>query len=628
MNNRSFLTISIATIAAIGGGGQAAEAANTSEQPNIIWYLIEDTSPQFLAIYNDGKGAQTPNLEKLSKEMIIYNNSFCNAPVSSAARTTLITGCYAPRFGGALHRRLEELKMPEGLRMFPSYLREAGYYTCNVIKTDYNVELDETAWDVMSDKYNEIDAWSKREDKSQPFFFMRSNTVTHESKLLFNSKTYREVKTKNDPEKANIHPNLPETDLMKYTYATFYDRIGEADAEFGELLEMLKKEGELDNTFIFFFGDNGGCVPESKGYTKDIGFRVPLMVYVPKSWRDKIDYKGGEHIDDMVQFMDFGATALNLAGADVPKQSNGVSFLGEGSSSRESILCYADRFDDFYSFNRSLYRDNFRYGRNFIPYHARGLHTYYRYRVLALEQTRDMYRDGLLNDFQSEFFEPIGAEELYDLATDPNEVNNLATDPVYREQLLMMRQEMVDKMNNLCDLGFLPETILNEDAMANPATYGEANKEQLAKYHQVADIQLEPYSRGVESELISAIHDSDDVLKWWGLTSAASFGAKSAASSDIVAQTRSLTSKDNRSFLRSRAYVALANYGVKSAYNEKMLKEMLGRCRTLAEVLLVLNDATYMHDAGFLNVVRIDATDIPFNSDSTYERISYLRKNM
>ncbi len=614
--------------AAIVGYGEQAQAANTSDQPNIIWYLIEDTSPQFLAMYNDGKGAQTPNLERLSKEMIIYDNAFSNAPVSSAARTTLITGCYAPRFGGSLHRRLEELKMPEGLRMVPSYLRDQGYYTANVVKTDYNVELDKTAWDMMGKKPMEIDAWTRRPDKSKPFFFMRSNMITHESKLLFNSKQYHEVETKNDPEKSNVHPNLPATDLMKYTYATFYDRIAEADAEFGELIKILKAEGELDNTFIFFFGDNGGCVPQSKGYTKDVGFRVPLMVYVPKSWRDKIDYTGGKHIDNMVQFMDFGATAINLAGGTIPKQSNGVPFLGKGSSQRESILCYADRFDDLYSFNRTLYRDNFRYGRNFIPYHARGLHSYYRYRMLALEQARNMYKDGELNALQSEFFEPLGAEELYDIKSDPNETTNLASDPKYRAQLLKMRKEMVEQMDSYCDLGLLPETIIKEEAMANPATYGTQHREQLSAYHKVADIQLESYSKGTEKGLLTAISSSDDVMKWWGLTSAASFGEESSKSKQIVDATTKLTTKQSRSYVRSRAHVALANYGIENLYNDKVLKDMLSRCKTLAEVLLVLNDATYLHDIGVLGVVRIDATDLPFNNDSTYERIGYLRRNI
>ncbi|MFI3319978.1 MAG: sulfatase [Rikenellaceae bacterium] len=628
MESNLKFSIPAMAIAAMVGGAQMAQAANKSAKPNIIWYLIEDTSPQYLAMYNDGKGAPTPNLEAMSKDMIIYNNAFSNAPVSSAARTTLITGCYAPRFGGALHRRLEELKMPEGLRMVPSYLRDAGYYTCNVTKTDYNVELDKTAWDLQSNKYMEIDAWKRRKDKSQPFFFMRSHVGTHESKLLFNSTTYKTVKTKFDPEKTNIHPNLPATDLMKYTYATFYDRIEEADAEFGKLVEMLKAEGEFENTFIFFFGDNGGCVPQSKGYTKDVGFRVPLMVYVPQNWRDKIDNKVGTRTDDMVQFMDFGATAINLAGGSVPEQSNGVPFLGKNSSKRESILCYADRFDDFYSFNRSLYRGDFRYGRNFIPYHARGLHAYYRYRMLALEQARNMYKYGQLNELQSEFFEPIGAEELYDLKNDPNETKNLANDPKYKAQLLKMRKEMVEQMDNYCDLGFLPETVLNSDAMYNPDTYGFAHKSELSGYHRVANLQLEAYSPEVAKSLSAAITAEDDVQKWWGLTSAASFGEQSGANKDIVAQTRALTADYNRSFVRSRAYVAMANYGVKVLYNEAVLKSILAKCRNLGEVLVVLNDATYMHDTARLGAVRINVSDLPFTNSSAEERISYLRRNV
>ncbi|MFR9651937.1 MAG: sulfatase-like hydrolase/transferase, partial [Rikenellaceae bacterium] len=271
--------IKLTTVAALPAMALCATMAQAAEQkqPNVIFYMIEDTSPQFMALYNKGKGAPTPNLEKFAKQSIIYDNAFSSAPVSSAARTSLITGCYAPRFGGSLHRRLEELPMPEGLRMYPSYLREAGYYTINASKTDYNVELDKTAWDQIKGKLGD---WNNRKSSDQPFFMCRTNAVTHESKLLFDENTYKTVKTNTDPNRVYVHPHLPQTDLMKYTYATFYDRIKDADDEFGQMMDMLQKDGVLDDTFVFFFGDNGGCVPESKGYTNDVGFRVPLVVYV------------------------------------------------------------------------------------------------------------------------------------------------------------------------------------------------------------------------------------------------------------------------------------------------------------------------------------------------------------
>lgn len=615
----------IAAIPAMALSAQNAEAAD-QKQPNVIFYMIEDTSPQFMALYNDGQGAPTPNLEKIAKQSIIYDNAFSNAPVSSAARTSLITGCYAPRFGGSLHRRLEVLPMPEGLRMYPSYLRDAGYYTINASKTDYNVELDESAWNQISGKLGD---WNNRESKDQPFFMCRTNAITHESKLLFDEETYKNVKTKTDPNSVYVHPHLQQSDLMKYTYATFYDRIKDADDEFGEMVEMLKKDKVLDDTFIFFFGDNGGCVPESKGYTNDVGFRVPLVVYVPKNYRDMVGLKLGEHTDGMVSFIDLGATAMRLAGIEqMPCQMNGVPFLGEGAdeSGHESLVCYGDRFDDLYAFNRVLYRGDFRYARNYTPYHAQGLYAYYRYKSLALNEARDMFYAGELDELQSKFFEPVGGEHLYDLKNDPNETRDLANDPAYKEQLEMMRYELAAKLDNYCDLGFLPETIINEEAMENPAKWGESHQKELSYYRMVADLQLAPLNGETKRKLNLALNSDDKVAQWWGLTTGASFGDQMGCCTNYTATIDELTKTYNRSFVRSRAYVAAAKVG-KDVVTEAEVKDMLLRSRTLGEVLLVLNDMAYLHNVGILPAINITTEDTPFVTYSVEERVSFLSED-
>ena len=130
--------------------------------------MAEDVAPQFVGLYNQGKGAQTPNLEQMAREGLVFNNAYSNAPVSSAARSTLITGCYAPRLGVSWHRKLEVVSMPEGLDMFPTYLRRAGYHTSNAAKTDYNCMLDEQAWDQMAGKMGE---WRKRPNKKATLLF-------------------------------------------------------------------------------------------------------------------------------------------------------------------------------------------------------------------------------------------------------------------------------------------------------------------------------------------------------------------------------------------------------------------------------------------------------------------------
>ncbi len=614
----AFMALSAMTLSA-----PLAHAAER-EKPNVIWYMIEDTSPQFLGLYNNGKGAKMPNLEKFAKDAIIYDNAFSSAPVSSAARTTLITGCYAPRFAGSFHRRLESLPMPEGLRMFPSYLREAGYFTINASKTDYNVDLDKTAWDQIKGNLGD---WNKRKSPDQPFFMVRTNAVTHESSLLFDENTYKTVKTKTNPDKVYVHPHLPQTDLMKYTYATFYDRQKDADDEFGEMLDMLKADGLMDNTFVFFFGDNGGCVPQSKGYTNDVGFRVPLLIYVPEKWRDEVGLKPGKHTDGMVSFIDFGATVMNLAGiTDLPAKMNGKPFLGKGANEdgRESLVCYGDRYDDLYAFNRVLYRGNYRYARNYTPYHMRGLFSYYRYKSLALQESCALFHAGKLNATQAKFFEPLGAEELYDVKNDPNELNNLANDPVFQSVLTSMRYELAAQVDGYCDLGFLPETIVNEEAMKNPESYGVAHQKELISYRLLADLQLSPLTPIATQKMVTAMGGDDAVAKWWALTSASFFGNELNQCNDFKAQVAELTASYNRSFVRSRAFVAQTAMGGKIAAAD--VQDMLHRSRTLGEVMVVLNDMAYLREMNLLPTLKLTLDDAPFADHSVEERIAYLNK--
>ena len=100
-------------------------ACNPKDQsyPNIVWLTTEDNSPQYMKLYN-GDGVAMPAIEKLAKDGIVYDNAFSNAPVCSVARSTLITGCYAPRIFTQFHRRTRHVPLPEGVMPFPYYLKK------------------------------------------------------------------------------------------------------------------------------------------------------------------------------------------------------------------------------------------------------------------------------------------------------------------------------------------------------------------------------------------------------------------------------------------------------------------------------------------------------------------------
>ncbi|MEO8497223.1 MAG: sulfatase-like hydrolase/transferase, partial [Planctomycetota bacterium] len=170
-----------------------SDLSRAADRPNFVWLISEDNSTHYLKLFNE-HGAETPRIAELAKHGLLFENAFSNAPVCSVARTTLITGCYGPRIGTQFHRRSVEVPMPAGLRMFPAYLRDAGYYTTNNNKKDYNAIEGEGVWDESSKDAD----WRQRK-AGQPFFHMQSFTTTHESSLHFSAKEMRSEATKTDP---------------------------------------------------------------------------------------------------------------------------------------------------------------------------------------------------------------------------------------------------------------------------------------------------------------------------------------------------------------------------------------------------------------------------------------------
>jgi len=421
------------------------------DQPNIVWIVSEDNSKQYLNIY-DAHGVATPNIDHLASMGIQFNNTNSNAPVCSVARSTLISSCYAPRIGAQFHRKYKEVPMPDGLRMFPAYLRDAGYYTSNNAKEDYNIVKTDDVWDESSKKAS----WRNRKE-GQPFFHVQNIGTTHEGQLHFTKDQMNALNTITNPDTVFVPPYHPDTEIFRYSYASYYDKMVTMDKEVGEIVKALDEDGLLENTIIFYYGDNGGILPGSKGYLKEQGVDVPLVVYIPEKYSSLSPLKPGSKTDGFVSFVDFGATVLNLAGVEIPEQMDGKPFLGrditlKSLANRDEAYSYADRFDEKYDLVRALQKGKYKYIRNFQPFNIDGLQNNYRYHMLAYREWRKLYEEGELNESQSRFFRPKPVEELYDLESDPYELVNLASDPEFSSQLEMMRKALNNKMLQMPDL--------------------------------------------------------------------------------------------------------------------------------------------------------------------------------
>lgn len=588
----------------LGSNAAFMVAQSQEARPNIVWFMTEDVSSYYLSLYNnDGQGASTPNVRRMAQEGIIFNNAFSNAPVSSPARSTLITGCYANKLGSSFHRREQPVEMPGDLKMFPSYLKDAGYYTTNSTKKDYNCVETPNMW---NDGKAPVDGWRNRPDKTKPFFHVLTSTLSHESTSHFPLSALSTKKTSYDPSRVIVAPNHPNTELFRYTYAKFFDDIDKADAKLGEMMEQLKEDRELDNTFIFYFGDNGGILPGSKGYTYETGLHVPLVVYIPKKWRDKINLPIAGRVNGFVSFVDFAPTMLHLAGLKIPEKMDGKAFMGtdikaDELESRDETYGYGDRFDELYEFTRTVRKGNFKYKRNFQPYQPEGLFAYYRYEMEAYMEWRKLYEEGKLNAAQRRFFEPQKPEELFDLSKDPYELTNLALQPAYKNKLLELRTKLTNKMISLNDIGMYPESEWIDKAGANPYLFAKAHSDKTKEYISVANLIFSPFNL-VKKQLEKALNSNDPVTKYWALSVCAGFGDDAKS---MIKFAMPLL-KDESVCVNSRAVVFLSL--LKGTDTQKEMSAVVLKAKTIPQILLVLNDAAILKDRlsytfDFTNVV-------------------------
>ena len=566
----------------------ACSGNRVGERPNFVWIVSEDNSTHYMKLF-DPHGIATPRIARMAEEGVRFTRAFSNAPVCSVARSTLISSCYAPRTGTQFHRRSQLVPLPDGVEMFPAYLKQAGYYTTNHSKEDYNYIKSDSVWDESSRSAH----WSNREP-GQPFFHMASYPVSHESSLHFGPELMKTYEPATDPDSVFLFPNHPDTELFRFTSAYYRDRILGVDTIVGRVLDQLEQDGLLESTFVFYFGDHGGVLPGSKGYTYETGLHVPLVVRIPEKFRHLVDLKRGESSDGFVSFIDFGPTLLQLAGVELPEGIDGRPFMGKGITKqeldeRQVTYGYADRFDEKYDLVRTVRKGDLKYMRSYQPFNVDGLQNNYRYLCLAFQQWREMYREGALNEIQSAFFEPRAPEALYDLSSDPYETENLASDPQYRDEVEKMRGLLDQWVRGMPDLSFYPENVLRREAFMNPLRFGIEHREEIGALIDLANLELLPY-REARERILAALDADDPVKVYWGLIVCSAFGTEATEMED-----QALALCDHSDLLvRTRAAEFLGLNGSRDP--APVIQEALYESTDGVEALLILNSLVGLMD--------------------------------
>ena len=551
-------------------------------KPNILWIVTEDNSLHYMNLYTKG-GAEMPNVSSLASEGIVFNNAFSNAPVCSVARSTIITGVYSPRIGTQYHRRMSLVKLPDDVKPLPVYLKEAGYYTSNNSKEDYNFIKDGEIWDESSGK-----ASYKNRKKEQPFFHVQNFHNTHEGQLHFDQEHLENALKTNNLDSVKPFPYHPDTPTFRYTQSLYHNHHKDVDKEIGKFIKKLEDENLLDNTIIFYYADHGGVLPRSKGYIYESGLNVPLVVRVPEKFKKLTPFKAGSRTSTFVEFVDLVPTVLSLAGIEIPRSIDGKPFLGKKLKKsklekQNTTFGYADRFDEKYDLVRSIRVGKYKYIRNYQPFNVDGLYNFYRYKMLAYKEWYKLFQDGKLNEVQSQFFKPRAPEALYNIDEDPHEIKNLAKDKNYIEILLDLRTKLNDHLVSINDLSFIPEPHLLENGLDDIVSYSEKNKDLISRLIKISDLSLNDYKQ-VSSKIQDALNDINPWVRYWGLIVSSSFGSKALENKK---QINSIFENDPENLVRMRAaeFMLLNNLEI----SDSKINSLLKKSNFEAETNLMLN---------------------------------------
>jgi len=420
-----------------------------TEKPNIILYVVDDLGTNDAGCYGNNT-INTPGIDKLANEGVLFDNAFCTTPTCSASRSVILTGKYNHANGqyGHSHGGFH-FSAFDYIKSLPVILDSVGYRTMRVGKfhvapesvfhfQDYHPKKSEYPEEVWQDFdkspysvfYNSRSPEMLAEDMHEfitkepnsPFFLY---FATFEPHRPFG----REGSKKVLPEDVIVPEHLPDIPEIREELAKYYMSAERADKGLLKLIEILKETGHWDDTIILFTSDNGRPFTGAKANLYEPGIRLPFV------FRNPFQDKQGISTDAMINFTDITPTLLDFAGVDISKYNfHGRSFkdqLGVEKSVGFDTVFASHTFHEIQMYYpMRMIRDreykfiwNLAYGQYF-PLGVVGKH----FLDLVSRNNLEFIGKRKVRDYliRPKF-------ELYNLSKDPNEINNLAYNPEYAE---------------------------------------------------------------------------------------------------------------------------------------------------------------------------------------------------
>jgi N-sulfoglucosamine sulfohydrolase len=431
---------------------RAADVPAASERPNIVLMIADDLGCEDVGAFGNPE-VGTPNIDRLAREGLRFDRAFVTTSSCSPSRACIITGRY-PHSTGA--ERLHA-PVPSDQVTFVEQLKAHGYWTAAAgkwhlgpaMKDRFDVvhEGDQRAFRLADATADGADkkklkaatdasgcgqwvATLRDRPRDKPFFLWLASFDPH--------RDYEPniTATPHRPDAVRVPPYLPDVPEVRRDLAMYYDEISRLDGYVGQVLDELDRQGVADNTLILFLSDNGQPFPRAKTTLYDSGIRTPLLA----RWPAKI--RAGGSCASLVSTVDFAPTLLRLAGIAPLTTFQGVDVSPLFTDPNRAVRPYVfaeQNWHDFEARARAVRSTGFKYIRN-------------EYDDLPLTPPADVLRGAsaraldalheahrLTAEQEVPFRQPRPREELYDVATDPHEMHDLAGDPAHAQTLAQLR---------------------------------------------------------------------------------------------------------------------------------------------------------------------------------------------
>ena len=432
------LALPIALAAALAGS-----AAWSAEKPNFVFIIADDCTFRDIGCY--GGQAETPNIDRLASEGMRFTHCFQSAPMCSPTRHNIYTGLYPVKSGAYPNHTFAE----PGTRSVVHYLKPLGYRVALSGKrhiAPQEVFPFEYLPGGSNPDFEAIDAFiAECKATDTPFCLFACSNEPHSPWNKGDPSQY-------DAEKIELPPYFVDTPVTRKHMVDYLAEITYYDGQVGDCLALLDKHELAGDTLVICVTEQGSSFPFGKWTCYDTGLQSALIA----RWPGRIE--PGAVCDALVEYGDVLPTYIELAGAAPPPLLDGKSLVplltGKarehkqyvfGEMTTRGIINGSEHFGI-----RSIRSRRFKYIWNFTPEVTfqnactkSDIFESWRQKAAGDPDAADKVRR----------YEQRPAEELYDVAADPLEWNNLAGKPEYAEVQAELHRELLAWMEAMGDKG-------------------------------------------------------------------------------------------------------------------------------------------------------------------------------